>query len=316
MNTYLWETEGLTKIFYKKNFMGKTVQSVRALNNVSLFQEKGETLGIVGESGCGKSTFGRTLMGLYPKTKGKIYFKGQTVTETEAYRQLRHSMQMVFQDPYASLNPRLKVSQIVGEALDIEGSFTHKEREDRVYEVLNLVGLRNEHSQRYPHEFSGGQRQRIGIARALITNPECIICDEPISALDISIQVQIITLLEKLQKTKNLSYIFISHDLSMVRYLSQRIAVMYLGSVVETGPAELIYENPVHPYTQGLMAATGTVTPRAPIRSLIKGELPSPLNPPPGCPFATRCPIKDNYCDETLPELRNIEGRQVACLKR
>lgn len=313
--THLWETDQLTKIFYKKNFMGKTIHSVRAINEVSLFQDHGETLGIVGESGCGKSTFGRTLMGLYPKTYGNIYCNGKLIQSENDYAHLRRDMQMVFQDPYASLNPRLKVSQIIEEPLVIAGEGTHKEREERVYEALAMVGLRKEHSQRFPHEFSGGQRQRIGIARALITNPSCIICDEPISALDISIQVQIVSLLEALQASKNLSYIFISHDLSMVRYLSQRIAVMYLGSVVEIGPADAIYSSPLHPYTQGLIAAVGSVTPRAPIQSLLKGELPSPLNPPPGCPFATRCLIKEDMCDEGLPPLKMVDGRQVACFK-
>ncbi len=309
---HLWETVGLTKTFTKKSFFGHTLAQVKGIQNVSLYQDTGETLGVVGESGCGKSTFGRTLLGLYPKTAGKIYLKGEEINQMKDLHKLRKHMQMVFQDPYASLNPRMQVRSIVEEPLII-GGVKKAERLERIYETLDLVGLRKEHGERYPHEFSGGQRQRIGIARAIINHPDCIICDEPISALDVSIQVQIITLLEKLQEERNLSYIFVSHDLSMVRYLSQRMVVMYLGSVVEEGKAEDIYTNPLHPYTKGLIAAVRAVTPRAPIQALLKGELPSPLNPPPGCPFATRCYMKDKRCDEGMPPLRELDGRKVAC---
>lgn len=311
--TRLWETKALTKSFSKKSFLGRKVQEVHAVNAVSLYQNEGETLGIVGESGCGKSTFGRTLMGLYPKTSGSVYFRGQEIIGKQGEQTLREHMQMVFQDPYASLNPRMKVQDIVEEPLLIRGHMSAQDRKDKVLETLELVGLRKEHSQRFPHEFSGGQRQRIGIARALITDPECIICDEPISALDVSIQVQIVTLLERLQEEKNVSYVFISHDLYMVRYLSQRIAVMYLGHVVEEGRAEEIYTRPLHPYTMGLIAAVGKVEPRAPIEVLLQGELPSPLHPPKGCPFSTRCLVKTPRCEVEAPRLQEVEGRKVAC---
>lgn len=311
--THLWETKNLTKIFGKKSFFGKPKNIVKAVQDVSLYQNEGETLGIVGESGCGKSTFGRTLMGLYPKSSGEIYFRGEKLQGTKGMNTLRSHMQMVFQDPYASLNPRMKVAQIIEEPLIISGGYTQKERTEKVQAALNLVGLRTEHGQRYPHEFSGGQRQRIGIARAIITDPACIICDEPISALDVSIQVQIVTLLEKLQEEKNISYVFISHDLYMVRYLSQRIAVMYLGMVVEEGAANEIYDEPMHPYTKGLIAAVGEVRPHAPIRVLLEGEPPSPLNPPPGCPFSTRCMKKIARCEVEKPELKEVNGRKVAC---
>lgn len=299
----------------KKYFKLEKGKVLHAVDNVSFKINKGETLGLVGESGCGKTTCGRTVIGLYEKSGGDIIFEGKKINNltTKERKEFSRVAQMIFQDPYASLNPRMKVQDIVEEPLLIRGHMSAQDRKDKVLETLELVGLRKEHSQRFPHEFSGGQRQRIGIARALITDPECIICDEPISALDVSIQVQIVTLLERLQEEKNVSYVFISHDLYMVRYLSQRIAVMYLGHVVEEGRAEEIYTRPLHPYTMGLIAAVGKVEPRAPIEVLLQGELPSPLHPPKGCPFSTRCLVKTPRCEVEAPRLQEVEGRKVAC---
>lgn len=316
--SHLWETEKLTKIFpVRGGFLGRKRQSLTALRQVSLYLDKGETLGIVGESGCGKSTFGRVLMGLYPRTAGRIYLTGEEVQPAVTGETMRRRLQMVFQDPYASLNPRMTVRQIIEEPLLVHRLGTGSERADRVRETLRQVGLRPEHGERYPHEFSGGQRQRVGIARALITAPDCIICDEPISALDVSIQVQIVMLLEKLQAEKGLAYVFISHDLSIVRYLSHRIAVMYMGAVVEEGPAEALYDSPLHPYTEALIRLNGKVVPGAPIGPVLAGELPNPLQPPEGCLFASRCPERIAACDAARPELTDKGGdRRVACLRR
>lgn len=308
----IWETQNLTKVFTSKSLFGKKIE-VKALDSISISQHMGETLGIVGESGCGKSTFGRTLLGLYPKTSGEIIVDGHSIKTKADLDCVRRNMQMVFQDPYASLNPRQQVADIIEEPLIIAGKYTPAERKELVQETLQLVGLYKEHGLRYPHEFSGGQRQRVGIARALITNPKCIICDEPISALDVSIQVQIVSLLEKLQAERGLSYVFISHDLYMVRYLSHKMAVMYLGHVVEEGVAQNIYDAPLHPYTQGLLAAVGKVAPRSPIEVVLQGEPPSLLNPPAGCPFVTRCTAKKAVCGVEKPHLKEVAGRKVAC---
>ena len=273
--------------------MFRPKQTVHALQGVSLYQEEGETLGIVGESGCGKSTFGYTLMGVHQATSGSIYMNGIEVNPYIHKDITRDMMQMVFQNPYASLNPRLKINTILEEPLELNPNYTPRDRVIRVKEVLEQVGLDMSFGERYAHELSGGQRQRIGIARALIMEPKCIILDEPISALDVSIQVQIMTLLERLQALHGISYLFISHDLPMVRYISHRMVVMYLGAVMEEGPALDIYEFPQHPYSKALTQMVGEVVPRAPIGAPLRGEPASPLHPPKGCLFSDRCPDVD-----------------------
>lgn len=314
---YIWQTEGITKEFNTPGgiFSGKE-KTVYALNGISLQQAPGETLGIVGESGCGKSTFGRVLMGLYAPTSGILRVGDRTIDTETARKTLHHTFQMVFQDPYASLNPRMTVRQTLEEPLRRMGVKEATVRSERIRGILEQVGLRPSYSERYPHEFSGGQRQRVGIARALISNPSCIICDEPISALDVSIQVQIITLLERLQADTNISYVFISHDLSMVHYLSHRIAVMYLGYVVEEGTTEELYNHPLHPYTQALIRLHQPIAPRMPIGPVPQGEVPSPLQKPKGCPFASRCPEKEERCMEAWPQLTGNDVHRVACWKR
>ncbi len=310
---YVWETENLVKEFTLSSGLFKPKQTVHALQGVSLYQSEGETLGIVGESGCGKSTFGYTLMGLHEATSGSIYMNGQEIDPYRNREAVHPVIQMVFQNPYASLNPRLTVNTILEEPLELDTKYTARDRVIRVKEVLEQVGLTMAFGERYAHELSGGQRQRIGIARALIMEPKCIICDEPLSALDVSIQVQIMTLLERLQVLNGISYLFISHDLSMVRYISHRMVVMYMGSVMEEGPALDLYEFPQHPYTRALTALNGPVIPHAPIGTPLRGEPPNPLNPPTGCLFSGRCPEAEQRCYTERPPLREWADRRIAC---
>lgn len=316
----LIEVSGLKQYFTKTSgLFGKKVQYIKAIDNVSFHIKKGETLGLVGESGCGKSTTGRTLIKLYEPTDGKIIFDGEDITNYSQKQMLpfRKRMQMVFQDPYASLDSRMTINEIIGEAMVTHGIATGSEKNDRIMDLLDKVGLMKDHANRYPHEFSGGQRQRVGIARALAVNPEFIICDEPISALDVSIQAQVINMLEDLQQDMGLTYLFIAHDLSMVKHISNRIGVMYLGNLVEIGASNEINEHPAHPYTQALLSAVPLPDPkmaRERKRIVLQGDVPSPLNPPSGCPFRTRCTKCMKICSEVKPELKEIApGHQVAC---
>ncbi|TDL33107.1 ATP-binding cassette domain-containing protein [Jeotgalibacillus sp. S-D1] len=304
----------------KKHFdLGKN-QLLKAVDGVSFEVHKGETLGLVGESGCGKSTTGRTVMGMYKNTEGNVFYNGKDVhsmNEKDRFSFLRN-MQMIFQDPYASLNPRSTVLEIISEPMDIHGLYKNKnEMKKKVYQLLEDVGLNRDHANRYPHEFSGGQRQRIGIARALALDPDFIIADEPISALDVSVQAQVVNLLKALQIEKGLTYLFIAHDLSMVKHISDRIGVMYLGHMVELTSSEKLYENPLHPYTQALLSAIPIPDPvveEKRERILLKGELPSPIDPPSGCVFRTRCPLAEERCALEKPAWREAEkGHFVAC---
>ena len=297
----------------------RQVGAVRAVDGVSFDVRRGETLGLVGESGCGKSTTGRTILQLYKPTSGKVEFDGTNLVtlKGENMRHMRRKMQMIFQDPYASLNPRMTVAQLVGEPLMVHNVATGAEINDRVAHLLELVNLNPAFATRYPHEFSGGQRQRIGVARALALQPSFIICDEPISALDVSIQAQVVNLLEELQEQFNLTYLFIAHDLSMVKHISDRVAVMYLGVIVELATRDELYVKPLHPYTQALLSAVPIPDPIADAkrqRVILQGDVPSPANPPSGCRFRTRCPIAEAVCAETRPEFREIKpGHFVAC---
>ena len=296
-------------------------QIVKAVDGVSFEIHKGETFGLVGESGCGKSTLGRTIVKLYEPTAGTIEYKGQDITKLKGkeLKEFRKSVQMIFQDPYASLNPRMTVGENIREPMDINNIYnSSKEREDRVVELLKIVGLKPDHIRRYPHEFSGGQRQRISIARTLALNPDFIICDEPISALDVSIQAQIINLLKNIQKELGISYLFVAHDLSMVKHISDRIGVMYLGNMVEIGESSDLYHNPMHPYTKALLSAVPIPDPeigKSKKRIVLQGELPSPLDPPSGCAFRTRCPYATEECAKAKPQPSIINGRQVSCFQ-
>jgi peptide/nickel transport system ATP-binding protein len=293
---------------------------VKAVDDVSIAIQRGETLGLVGESGCGKSTLGRAILRLYEPTDGKVIFDGQDITHLGEgpLRPLRRRMQMIFQDPYASLNPRHSVGRIVSEPLRVHGTAKRRETGKRVRDLLDVVGLAPDAASRYPHEFSGGQRQRIGLARALALNPDFIVCDEPVSALDVSIQAQIVNLMETLQRDFDLTYLFIAHDLAVVRHISDRIAVMYLGTIVEVSPAEELYDNPLHPYTISLLTAVPIPDPaveKQRERILLAGDLPSPANPPPACRFHTRCPyVQPTRCKTDVPELRKLaDGHLAAC---
>lgn len=296
---------------------GKPISFVRAVNDISFEVYEGETLGIVGESGCGKSTTGRLIMRLIEPTEGSIQFKGEELTSltNSEMRRLRKNIQMVFQDPYASLNPRHTIEKILGEPLLVQGMKSAKKRREKIYEFLEIVGLSSYHASRYPHQFSGGQRQRIGIARALMTNPQLIIADEPVSALDVSIQAQVLNLMEDLQREFNLTYIFIAHDLGVVRHISDRIAVMYLGKIVEMSDSEQLYSNPLHPYTKALLSAVPVPDPDYEKEELpLQGDMPSPEDPPSGCIFHTRCPFKMDRCERETPVLKEQEqGHKVAC---
>ena len=291
---------------------------LKAVDDVSFEIKEGETLGLVGESGCGKTTVGRSILQLYKPTAGEVWFDGQLIQGKKGINEYRKQAQMVFQDPYSSLDPRMTVSDIIGESLDIHHLYKNKaERAERVRHLMELVGLSSEHATRYAHEFSGGQRQRIGIARSLAVDPKFIICDEPVSALDVSIQAQVINMFEDLQEKLGLTYLFIAHDLLVVKHISTRIAVMYLGKLIEIGPSNELYHHPIHPYTISLLSAVPVPDPklaRANQRIHLEGDVPSPLHMPSGCPFRTRCPRATAQCAERMPELKEVQpGHSVAC---
>ncbi len=317
----LLKVENIVKHFpIYGGLLSKQVAAVKAVQNISFELKKGETLGLVGESGCGKSTLGRCLIRLIEPTSGKIFYKGEDITHVDAnrLRDLRKNLQIIFQDPYASLNPRMTIGAILEEPLIIHNLYPdEKLRKNRVRELIDLVGLRPEHLTRYPHEFSGGQRQRVGIARALAVNPEIIICDEPVSALDVSIQAQVLNLLMELQQKLGLTYIFIAHDLKVVEHVSNKVAVMYLGEIVEMADADELYKNPQHPYTKALLSAIPVPDPKPRAeRTILTGDVPSPISPPPGCYFNPRCPIADKNCSVQKPELKQTStGHFVSCLK-
>ncbi len=315
---HLLEVQNLKKYFTIHHGFGKT-KSLKAVDNISFSIRKGETFGLVGESGCGKTTVGRTIARLYYPTGGKILINGEDISHL-SQRQLkpyRRKMQLIFQDPYASLNPRMTVGDIVAEPLDIHKTAAGEQRQKMIYDLLESVGLSKEHANRYPHEFSGGQRQRIGIARALALEPELIICDEPISALDVSIQAQVINLLEDLQRDKGLTYLFIAHDLSMVQHISHRIGVMYLGNLVEIAESRKLYNKPMHPYTTALLSAIPIPDPDITAsrkRIILEGDVPTPIDPPPGCPFCSRCPYVMEICHRERPAMLEVEPNHlVAC---
>ncbi|MEJ2165518.1 MAG: dipeptide ABC transporter ATP-binding protein [Desulfobacterales bacterium] len=314
----LLEVENLKKYFpIKKGVLSRTVGQVRAVDGVSFTLSRGETLGLVGESGCGKTTVGRSILRLIEPTEGRIIFNGKNLLELdrEALRNTRASLQIIFQDPFSSLDPRMSVSQIIAEPIRNHLQISKSEIQDRVAYLMERVGLHPEQRSRYPHEFSGGQRQRIGIARALALNPLVIICDEPVSALDVSIQAQVINLLAQLQEQMNLSYLFIAHDLSVVEHISNRVAVMYLGRIVELTTDKELYKNPLHPYSQALLSAVPIPDPDLHRQKIVlQGDVPSPANPPPGCTFHTRCPERAEICSREIPVFKNI-GREhwVAC---
>ena len=291
---------------------------LKAVDDVSFAIRRGETLGLVGESGCGKTTVGRTLLHLYKPTDGEIWFDGKQIVTKKDIAEYRQKTAMVFQDPYSSLNPRMTVADIIGEPLDVHKMYkSEAERKERILELMAQVGLNSEHANRYAHEFSGGQRQRIGIARALAVNPQFVVCDEPVSALDVSIQAQVINMFDELQDQLDLTYLFIAHDLLVVRHISDRIAVMYLGKMVELADAREIYDHPLHPYTRSLMSAVPLPDPkmaRENKRIVLTGDIPSPLNAPSGCPFRTRCPYASDVCAQSMPEFKDVGGGHfVAC---
>ena len=316
-NRPLIEVKHLKEYFDINMGMFRT-KPLKAVDDVSFSINKGETLGLVGESGCGKTTVGRTILHLYKPTAGEVWYDGKKLETKEDIQQFRTKATMVFQDPYSSLNPRMTVSDIIGEPLDIHKMYTsRKEREERILELMGYVGLNSEHASRYAHEFSGGQRQRIGIARALAVNPDFIVCDEPVSALDVSIQAQVINMFDELQDKLGLTYLFIAHDLLVVRHISDRIAVMYLGKMVELADAEEIYDRPLHPYSKSLLSAVPVPDPkvaRANQRIVLTGDIPSPLNAPSGCPFRTRCAYATEECAQSMPEFKEVsKGHFVAC---
>jgi len=294
----------------------KEIAAVKAVDGVSLTIQEGETVGLVGESGCGKTTFGRAILRLEEPTSGEVYFEGQSILnyDKKKMQALRKKMQIIFQDPFSSLNPRKTVAHIIGEPLLVHGVRSRKQREERVLELLTVVGLRKEHMRRYPHQFSGGQRQRIGVARALALNPKLIVCDEAVSALDVSIQAQVINLLKDLQDDFGLTYLFISHDLSVVEHVSDRVAVMYLGKIVEYAPSKALYQKPLHPYSQALLSAVPVPDPALTrdARIILKGDVPSPIDPPPGCSFHPRCLYAKDICSRSQPELKEIDQNHFA----
>ncbi len=316
-NNPLVEVKDLKQYFDINVGLFKT-KPLKAVDGVSFTINRKETLGLVGESGCGKTTVGRTLLNLYKPTSGEIWYDGKQIKTKADINEFRKKATMVFQDPYSSLNPRMTVSDIIGEPLDVHNLYSSKEeRQERILELMNYVGLNSEHASRYAHEFSGGQRQRIGIARALAVNPEFIVCDEPVSALDVSIQAQVINMFDDLQDKLGLTYLFIAHNLLVVRHISDRIAVMYLGKMVELADAGEIYERPLHPYSKALMSAVPVPDPkiaRANQRIALEGDIPSPLNAPSGCPFRTRCPFANEQCAVEVPQFKEVsKGHFVAC---
>lgn len=313
----LLEVKNLKQHFSIPNGFLKSL-TLKAVDDVSFNIKEGETLGLVGESGCGKTTVGRSILQLYKPTAGEVWFDGKEIKSKESIADFRKKAQMVFQDPYSSLDPRMTVSDIIGEPIDVHKMFSSKaERDEKIQHLMDTVGLSSEHASRYAHEFSGGQRQRIGIARALAVDPKFIVCDEPVSALDVSIQAQIVNMFEDLQSKLGLTYLFIAHDLLVVKHISSRIAVMYLGKLIEIGAADEIYHHPAHPYTISLLSAVPVPDPkiaRANQRIHLEGDVPSPLHMPSGCPFRTRCPRATAKCAECMPELKEVApGHSVAC---
>ena len=319
MPKILLEATNIVKYFpIKGGVFMKEIAAVKAVDGVSLTINEGETVGLVGESGCGKTTFGRAILRLEEPTSGDIYFEGESILtyDKNKMQALRKKMQIIFQDPFSSLNPRKTVSHIIGEPLLVHGIKSRKKREERVLELLRVVGLRKEHMRRYPHQFSGGQRQRIGVARALALNPKLVVCDEAVSALDVSIQAQVINLLKDLQREFGLTYLFISHDLSVVEHVSDRVAVMYLGKIVEFAPSQILYQSPLHPYTQALLSAVPVPDPalKGNERIILKGDVPSPIDPPPGCSFHPRCLFAKDICSKKEPQFREVQNKHfVAC---